>query len=238
MKRSWCVVAAMTALLCASAARAETEAEYQNPPPANPNPKPAPAARLPAFAPGAAASLRRLTPQEREERAFLKQAAGANRFHADAARLAMVKSSDPGLRSVALFALDERAIIGNELLRLLHQRGMAAPMLENAHRKTLNRLGRLQARKFDREYLGATGASQKEEVEAYEKAVLALEDPALRAWIAGKLPVLRYALASAERVASPQAASPAARGAARSVRPTATSRMGSAAAHPSVSNTR
>lgn len=236
MKRSWCLVAATAALLCAGAARAETEAEYLNPQPANP--KPAPAVRLPAFAPGAAASLRRLTAQEREERAFLKQAAGANRFHADAARLVMVKSSDPSVRSLALSALDERAIIGNELLRLLHQRGMAAPMLENAHRKTLNRLGRLQARKFDREYLGAMGASQKEEVEAYEKAVLALEDPALRAWIAGKLPMLRYALAGAERIASPRAAAPAARGAARSVRSTATGRMGSVAAHPSESNSR
>jgi predicted outer membrane protein len=223
------MVATAAALLCAGAVRAETEAEYQEPSPANP--KPAPAVRLPAFAPGAAALVRRLTAQEREERAFLRQAAAANRFHADAARLVMVKSSDPTLRALALSLLDERALIGNELLRLLHQRGMAAPMLENTHRNTLNRLGRVQPRRFDREFLEALAPSLQQEADSYERASVALEDPAVHAWVAGKVPTLRSDIAAVQRLASPQAAVRTPRAGVRSVRPAA-GRPAAVAVHP------
>jgi predicted outer membrane protein len=146
-----------------------------------------------------------MAPHEREERRFLRQAAAATRFQADAARLALKKATSPGVRSLATTLVERQAVSGNELLHMLHQRGMAAPMLENDQRKTLNRLAKMQGRKFEREFIDHVAMrSQREEVDSYQKASQSVQDPALKDWIARSLPTLRSELAGAERVAIPE----------------------------------
>lgn len=203
---SWCVATAIAGLAGSAGPRAETEAEYATPAPAGARAPAAPARTTPrhVFAPGAAASARRLEPHEREERRFLREAAAASRFQTEAARLVLARSTNPGVRSLATTLGSHHAASGNDLLRLLHQRGMAAPMLENTQRKTLNRLGRLAGARLDREYLDEVAIqAQQEAVEAYERAGGSVRDPALRQWLAQGLPALRYQLAGAERLAVP-----------------------------------
>ena len=208
MNVGFCVVAACTAMLWVGAARAETEAEYRNPAPATqalpgPNgPKPGPVARPGMFAAAAAAQATRMSVQQREERQFLKDAAAANRFQADAARMALGKSSAPAVRSLAGNLIEHRNASGNELLRMLHLRGMAPPMLGNDQRRTLNRLAKLQGAKFDRVFLDQVVLNaQRNEMQYYEKAGAGVGDPVLKAWIARTVPALRDQLATAERVA-------------------------------------
>ncbi|MEO8654620.1 MAG: DUF4142 domain-containing protein [Ramlibacter sp.] len=198
------------AMLWAGVSHAESAAEYGNPPAsavaspgsAGPQPKPRPVVRVPLFAAASAANAKPMPPQQREERRFLKDAAAATRFQADAARMALGKSGAEAVRSLAATLLDQHNAGGDELLRLLHQRGMAPPMLANEQRRTLNRLARLQGRKFDREFLLQVALkSQQAEVLDYERAATLATDPALKAWIERTLPALRYRLTTAERVA-------------------------------------
>jgi putative membrane protein len=200
------------ALAWAIAARAESAADYGNPPAAAVAPpgspdlptKPQARARVPLFAAASAASSRPMAPQQREEWRFLKDAAAASRFQADAARMALARSNAPVVRSLAATLLDQQAANGGELVRLLHQRGMAPPMLANSQRKVLNRLTRLQGPRFDREFLAQVALkSQQGEVLEYEKAAATIADPDLKAWIEQALPSLRYRLATAERMAQP-----------------------------------
>jgi predicted outer membrane protein len=154
------------------------------------------------FAPTAAANTKRMTPQQRDEWRFLKDAAATSRFESEAARLALARSSDPGVRSFAATLINHHATAGNELLYMLHVRGMAPPMLANDQRKTLNRLAKLQGGKFDREFMAEVGLRyQHEDVQYFEKARLVAGEPALKAWIERNLPTLRYHLATAERLA-------------------------------------
>jgi predicted outer membrane protein len=213
---SFCVLAALSALALAGAVRAESEAEYANPAPgsgfrqpsldrsAEPaKPKPRIAPRPALFAPAAAANAMRMAPQEREERHFLKEAAATSRFEAEAARIALGKSNDAGVRSIAATLINHHASANNELLHMLHARGMAAPMLANDQRKILNRLAKMQGARFDRGFLEDVALkSQQGDVQLYEKASLAARDPRLKAWIDRTLPTLRYQLATAERLAS------------------------------------
>lgn len=205
----WCAAAAMAGALWSAGVRAETEAEYASPRPSGAR-SPAPAPRTTprhVFAPSAAASARRLAPHEREERRFLKEAAAASRFQAEAARLMLAKSMDPGVRSLAATLGGHHSAAGDDLLRMLHRRGMAAPMLENAQRRTLTRLVRLQGSKLDRTYLAEVAVqAQQETVAAYEKAAAGVQDPALRQWLAHELPALRSRLAGAGRLAGTGAA--------------------------------
>ena len=208
------VVAALSVFVVAGSARAESEAEYAQAPPAtstrSAGERPAeqlrigarPMARPALFAPVAAANAKRLSAQQREERRFLKDAAASSRFEAEASRMALGKSSDPGVRSMAATLINHHASVSNELLHMLHGRGMAAPMLANDQRKILNRLTKLHGGTFDREYLQEVALKyQQEDVQAYEKASLVATEPRLKAWIDRTLPTLRYQLATAERLA-------------------------------------
>jgi predicted outer membrane protein len=213
MKRvGWCVLAASAAMLWGGAARSESEPERGDPGPATaalssaaePTPKPRLAARPVMFAAAAAANAKPLSVQQREEWRFLKEAAATNRFQADAARMALARSQAPAVRLLAGALIDPRNTSGNELLRMLHQRGMAPPMLANDQRNILNRLAKLQGARFDREFVVQVGLrSQHDEVQYYEKTGASIGDPVLKDWIARTLPALRDQLATAEHVAVP-----------------------------------
>jgi predicted outer membrane protein len=180
--------AAIAACLCAAAAQAQTPQERLAPAPAAAS-KPRPVA--PGFAAEAAATARPLEAHEREARRLLKEAAASSRFQVDAARLALARSTEADVRSLATTLQGEHAHAGNELLRMLHRRGLAAPMLENAQRKALTHLARLKGARFDREYLARAEAEAQHELTQCEQAAALVEDDALAQWIARTVPDLR-----------------------------------------------
>lgn len=196
---SFCVLA-VSAFVSAGTVSAQSDGGRASPSDARPRP----AVRPAMYAAVAAAHARRSSPRQREERRFLKDAAASSRFEAEASRMALARSSDPGLRSFAAMLINHHASASNELLNLLYRRGMAAPMLANDQRKTLNRLARLQGAKFDRVYLEEVALRyQQEDVQYYEKASLVVREPRLKAWIDRTLPTLRYHTAAAERLVPP-----------------------------------
>jgi putative membrane protein len=167
------------------------------PPPANAGP----IVRPGMFAAASAAFARRLSPEQREEWRFLKDAAAATRFEHDASKLALAKSGDAHVRMLAAALSTHDAAALPALQQMLQSRNMAPPMLSNDQRKALNRLGKLQGTKFDREWMEFVGLrSQQDKLQSFEKAALAARDPQLRGWIERSLPALRYQMASAERI--------------------------------------
>ncbi len=208
MKRvTVCVLAAAAALLWVGAVRAERGSQNTNPglgpgSPAKPQSVAPSAGRSPMFAAGSVANARPLPQEQRDERRFLKDAAAANRFEVDASRLALAKSNDPRVRSFASALINHHVAAGTELQHMLHNRGMAPPMLGNEQRKTLNRLVKISGSKFDREYIHEVAIRhQQEAVQLYERAGLTARDPVLKAWIDRSVPALQYHLSTAERFA-------------------------------------
>ena len=187
-----CVLAAMAAVL-PGGAWAVNDASV---PPAAPRPG--------FFAASAVAGIKPTSIEQRDERRFLKDAAAASRFEGEAARMALDKTKDAGVRSFATALKDHHSAATATLQHLLHVRGMAPPMLDNDHRKTLNRLSKLRGTKFDRAFIDEVGLRQQhQDVQQYEKAALTSSDPALKAWVGNTLPELRGQLATAERLARP-----------------------------------
>lgn len=199
------VVAAAVLLLWLGVARAEREPQYASPGPdgaPRPQPKPPTAAPRPGtFAAASIPNIRRMSPEQREERYFLREAAAAGRFESEASRLALAKSQDPRVRAFATALIEHHASAGTALQYMLQGRGMAPPMMGNAERKTLNRLAKLNGRKFDREYIEQVGLKHyPDDLHLYESAALSVADPMLKAWINNTLPTLRFHLESAERM--------------------------------------
>ena len=159
------------------------------------------AARVAGYAAEAARSSSRLPADERTTRACLRGAAVAARVEADASRLATTRAQDPAVRGFAEELTRYRAEADLELLRLLHDRGMAPPMLETAQRKALNRLAKLDGAKFDRAYMELVSVRhQQAEVQQYQRASQAVGDPAVKSWIERQLPALREQQAAAQRL--------------------------------------
>lgn len=160
-------------------------------------------ARPAMFAAASVANARPMSPELREERRFLQNAAAAGRFESEASRLAASKSTNPAVRAYAATLIEHHSTASVELYHMLHGRGMAPPMLENAQRKTLNRLARLQGGKFDHEYMEAVGAKyQTTGVQLYERAAVTAQDAMLKNFVARNLPTVREHAALGARVAS------------------------------------
>ncbi|MBA3772178.1 MAG: DUF4142 domain-containing protein [Ramlibacter sp.] len=158
------------------------------------------AARAAVFAASAAVNIKPMAMEQRDERRFLKDATAASRFQTEASRLAMAKSGNARVRSLAALLLNHHTEATSHLLHMLHVRGMAPPMLENNQRKALNRLVKLQGAKFDRAFMEELGLKlQQQDVQQYERASVAVRDPLLKSWIDQSLPALRHHLATAER---------------------------------------
>ena len=183
-------------------AQIETENRTQLPARLQPAAQPSALTRPGLFAPASAASARRLTTEQRDEWRFLKDAAAATRFERDASKLALAKSTDAGVRELAQTLAEHHASAATVIDHMLHVRSMAAPMLSSEQRRTLNRLGRLQGRKFDREYLAKIAQrAQQDNLSTFERAAGAVREPSLKSWIDAMVPTMRADLASADGLA-------------------------------------
>lgn len=206
---------AVGALLVARMARAQ-EPDAASPAAVLPEPpKPAVTGRSPvpasaprrmpavAYAPEAAASSTRLAPEERAARQFLRAAALVHQIESEASRIAIARGHSPGVRAFAVDLLQARQAAEPELIRLLHAREMAPPLMDIAQRKALQRLARVSGPKFDREYLDLVALrQQREDIEQHERALQAITDPVLKGWIERQLPLLRDQQAVADRIAT------------------------------------
>lgn len=164
---------------------------------------PAVVPRSSSFAPAAVAGAARSTPEVREERRFLRDAAAQSRFELDASQLAFDKSTNAGVRTLAASMINHNKTIGLELAHLLSARGMALPMLGDAQRKTLKQLAKLSGNKFDSTYLQQVGLSQAGVAHDYEKAVQVIGDAQINGWIVKNQPTTRYHQMLAEKASQP-----------------------------------
>lgn len=153
------------------------------------------------YAADAARVATRSTVEQREARRFIRHAAEWARFEIEASRLAESRAQSPRVRAFAADLLTQQEAALPELQRLLHARSMALPMLDNAQRKSLERMRRWSGARFDREYIEAVALrQQRDKLPAFERAAASAADPALQAWASSQLPGVRQHTARAGRL--------------------------------------
>ena len=155
----------------------------------------APAVAAPAaaaYAPQAAAEAKPSSPAQRLERRFLQITAAHLRFQSEASQLAAERSNNPSVKDLANMLASRQQQVQPELLRLLHARGMAMPILTGQQVKVLKQLGKLQGAKFDQLYVEEVVLrSNRDDIANYERLASDAEDPVLKAWVERQLPTLR-----------------------------------------------
>lgn len=161
----------------------------------------APASATPnrvAYAPAAAAEVKPSSPPQRLERLFLQITAANLRFQQEASRLADARSNNPSVKDLANTLASRQQAMQPELVRLLHARGMALPIMTSRQVKVLKQLGKLQGGKFDQLYVEEVVLrSHRDDIANYEKLANDAQDPVLKAWVERQLPALRFQQAKA-----------------------------------------
>lgn len=151
-----------------------------------------------AYAPAAASEARPSSPAQRLERRFLQITAASLRFQAEASRLADARSNNPSVKDLANTLAARQQAMQPELLRLLHARGMALPIMTNRQVKVLKQLGKLQGARFDQVYVEEVVLrSHRDDIANYERLAEDAQDPVLKAWVERQLPALRFQQAKA-----------------------------------------
>lgn len=159
-----------------------------------------------AYAPAAAAQARPSSPAQRLERLFLQITAASLRFQAEGSRLAEARSNNPSVKDLANTLAERQRAMQPELLRLLHVRGMALPIMTSRQVKVLRQLGKLQGAKFDQLYVEEVVLrSHRDDIANHERLEKDAQDPVLKAWVQRHLPALRFQQAKAGK-ALPNAA--------------------------------
>jgi putative membrane protein len=122
---------------------------------------------------------------------FIEQAAQVGLVDVEAARLALARSQDPGVRSFAQRVLRDQEDLDRELATLANGRGIALPpKLDSTKRSMLDEITAKQGSDFDRAYAQHMAMGQMRAVALFEAASNS-PDAAVATFARQSLPALR-----------------------------------------------
>jgi putative membrane protein len=148
---------------------------------------------------GAAATQSQQTSGEhklsRQDRRFMRQAAQAGLFEVKKSELALARSHNRDVRDFAAQMIRDHTKANQELKQLAASRDVRLPRRPNAHqRRIIHRLARLHGRHFDCAYMAVQVRAHLQAIAIFRREVRHGHDPAVRAYAAMNLPVLRMHL--------------------------------------------
>ncbi len=131
----------------------------------------------------------------RQDRRFMRQAAQAGLFEVKKSKLALARSDNQDVRDFAARMIRDHTKANQELKQLAASKGVRLPHRPNAHqRRIIRRLARLEGRHFDCAYMAVQVRAHLQAIAIFRREVRHGHNPAVRAYAARNLPVLRMHL--------------------------------------------
>ena len=131
----------------------------------------------------------------RQDRRFLRQAAQAGLFEVQKSELALSRSHNRHARQFAAQMIRDHTKANQELKQLAASKGVRLPHRPNAHQRMLiRRLARLSGRHFDCAYMTVQVRAHLQAIAIFRREVRHGHNPAVRAYAARTLPVLKMHL--------------------------------------------
>jgi putative membrane protein len=126
-----------------------------------------------------------------EPTVFIEQAAQTGLVEIEAAKAALAKSEDPGIRSFAQRMVKDHAQSNIELASLAMTKGVKAPsQLDAEHQSMLNKITAKSGKEFDRTYSEHMNMGHAKAIALFESASKS-PDPQLAEFARKSLPILR-----------------------------------------------
>jgi len=129
---------------------------------------------------------------EKKDADFVVNTMEASYAEIEIAKLALERSADEQVKSLAKKLEDDHNAIIGELRTYADEKGIVVPIAEtDQQRKELNQLAGKDARNFDQELCEVLMDNHKEAVNEFEQKLDKTEDPELKNWISKTLPTLK-----------------------------------------------
>lgn len=130
-----------------------------------------------------------------QDRRFMRQAAQAGLFEVKKSELALTRSHNRDVRQFAAQMIRDHTRANQELKQLAASKGVRLPRRPNAHqRMIIRRLARLYGKHFDCAYMAVQVRAHLQAIAIFRREVHHGHNPAVRAYAARTLPVLRMHL--------------------------------------------
>jgi putative membrane protein len=124
--------------------------------------------------------------------AFLRGAQAGGEYEVTAGQKALIKSSDPQVKSLAQQMVDDHTKANMQLNNLASRKGLPDTASMTADQlNLLSRLDSLSGTSFDREYLSQQAAAHQDAITKFENASINANDHDIRDWASATLPTLR-----------------------------------------------
>lgn len=130
---------------------------------------------------------------------FAVKAADGGMLEVQLAELALTKASSPKVKEFAQTMITDHSKANEELKSLAQSKNISLPTsLSEENQKDYNDLAEKSGAEFDKAYCEFMVKDHKDDLEKFKKAADDAEDPDLKTWAAGKVPVLEHHLSMAE----------------------------------------
>lgn len=130
---------------------------------------------------------------------FAVEAADGGMLEVQLGQLALTKASSPQVKEFAQSMIDDHSKANEELKNLAQSKNITLPStLSEKNQKDYNDLAEKSGADFDKAYCKFMVKDHKEDLDKFKKAAEKAEDPDLKSWAAGKVPVLEHHLSMAE----------------------------------------
>lgn len=130
---------------------------------------------------------------------FAIKAADGGMLEVQLAELALTKASSPQVKEFAQTMITDHSKANEELKSLAQSKNISLPTsLSEENQKDYNDLAEKSGAEFDKAYCEFMVKDHKDDLESFKKAADDAEDPDLKTWAAGKVPVLEHHLSMAE----------------------------------------
>jgi putative membrane protein len=125
--------------------------------------------------------------------AFVTMASASNAFEIETSRLALERSSDPGVRRFANRMISDHTKASQRMAQVVRQNGMTPPppTLDARHAAMVQTLSATQGPAFDSTYLSMQATAHEEAITLFSTYAAQGDDPALQAFAHRTLPTLQ-----------------------------------------------
>jgi len=135
----------------------------------------------------------------KDDTKFAVAAADGGMMEVQLGKLALTNASSTSVKQFAQMMVDDHSKANSELKTLAVAKNITIPdALSNKNQDKYNDLAKKKGTDFDKAYASFMVDDHKEDIDAFKKEAEKGMDPDLKAWAAGKLPVLEHHLMMAQ----------------------------------------
>lgn len=133
------------------------------------------------------------------DRKFVEEAARGGMAEVEAGKLAQKQAAAAPVKAFAEQMVADHTKANDQLAQIAMTKGIEVPTeADRSHKRSLEKMGKLQGAEFDREYMKTMVADHKKTVSLFEKESKSGKDPELKKFAATLLPDLQKHLQMAQ----------------------------------------